>query len=167
MVAELKIKKRHAIKKSQLNTLKSKLTESIGIENSDLFKSNMIEIAETVSEFNLYIINKVVMIMETEEWAFPTLRGVLSHPISGHKIVVDMGAVPYVVNGADIMRPGVVSVSDDVIENHPALIVDERNGSPLSISIPLYNADKIMALNSGKIAKNVHFIGDDLWNLDI
>jgi arCOG04150 universal archaeal PUA-domain protein len=126
-----------------------------------------IEIAETVSKFNIYIIDKKPMLIEKDDWAFPTLRGAIARPFSGRRICVDMGAIPYVINGADIMRPGIVSVSDDVKANMPALVVDESHDKPLAVVIPLYDAEALRALEKGKAAKNLHYIGDELWNMEL
>ena len=101
-MVELTIKKRHAIKKSQLASLMQKLTDTIG-SDAALYNAPMIEIAETASKFNIYIIDKKPLIMEQDTWAFPTLRGAVLRPFSGHRIVVDMGAVPYMINGADVL----------------------------------------------------------------
>lgn len=165
-MVELTIKKRHAIKKSQLASLMKKLTETIG-EDAALYDAPMIEIAETASKFNIYIIDKKPLVIQQEEWAFPTLRGAVLRPFSGRRIVVDMGAIPYMINGADVMRPGIVSVSDDVRAGSPALVVDESHDKPLAVVIPLYEAAEIIALEKGKAAKNLHYIGDELWNLEL
>ncbi|MDR0438878.1 MAG: RNA-binding protein [Methanocalculaceae archaeon] len=165
-MVELTIKKRHAIKKSRLATLMKKLNETIG-DDAALYDAPMIEIAETASKFNIYIIEKKSLIMEQDTWAFPTLRGAILRPFSGRRIVVDMGTIPYMINGADVMRPGVVSVTDDVVAGSPALVVDEIHDKPLAIVIPQYDAAKIIALERGKVAKNMHYIGDDLWNLEL
>ena len=42
-----------------------------------------------------------------------------------------------VVNGADVMRPGIVAVSDDVVAGGPVQIVDERHKKPLAIGVAL------------------------------
>ena len=165
-MAEIIIKKRHAIKKGQLTSLMTKLKESIG-DDAGLYTAPMIEIAETTSRFNIYLIDKKPILIEKDEWAFPTLRGAILRPFSGRRIVVDMGAVPYVVNGADIMRPGIVSVTPDVKAGYPALAVDESHGKPLAVVIPLYDADGVLALEKGKAAKNIHYVGDELWNLEL
>ena len=165
-MAEIIIKKRHAIKKGQLTSLMTKLKESIG-DDAGLYTAPMIEIAETTSRFNIYLINKKPILMEKDEWAFPTLRGAILRPFSGRRIVVDMGAVPYMVNGADIMRPGIVSVTPDVKAGQPALAVDESHGKPLAVVIPLCDAEGILALEKGKAAKNIHYVGDELWNLEL
>lgn len=165
-MAELIIKKRHAIKKGQLTSLKQKLRENIG-DDAELYSSKMIEIAETLSKFNIYIVDKKPFLIEMDDWAFPTLRGAVARPFSGRRIVVDMGAIPYVINGADIMRPGIVSVTDDVKAGKPALAVDESHDKPLAVVISLYDAQEIRALEKGKAAKNLHYIGDELWNLEL
>lgn len=165
-MADIIIKKRHAIKKGQLTSLMTKLRESIG-DDAEKYVAQMIEIAETTSKFNIYLIDKKPILMEKDEWAFPTLRGAVMRPFSGCRIIVDMGAVPYMINGADIMRPGVVSVTPDVKANRPALVVDESHGKPLAVVIPLYDAEGILALEKGKAAKNIHYVGDELWNLEL
>lgn len=165
-MVELIVKKRHAIKKSQLSALMTKLSESIGKE-AELYNAPMIEIAETTSKFNIYIVDKKPLVMEKDDWAFPTLRGAIARPFSGRRIVVDMGAIPYIINGADVMRPGIVSVSDDVKAGLPVLVVDESHDKPLAVVLPLYDAKEIIALDKGKAAKNLHYIGDELWNMEL
>ncbi|MDO5844115.1 MAG: RNA-binding protein [Methanocorpusculum sp.] len=165
-MVELTIKKRHAIKKGQLSSLVLKLEENIGDE-AKLYSSKMIEIAETASKFNIYLIDKKPLVIEKDDWAFPTLRGAIARPFKGRRIAVDMGAIPYVINGADVMRPGIVSVSDDVKANKPALVVDESHDKPLAVVIPLYDAPELRALEKGKAAKNLHYVGDELWNLEL
>jgi PUA domain protein len=80
---------------------------------------------------------------------------------------VDGGAIPYVVNGADVMRPGIVSVSDDVKVKEPVQIVDERHGKPLAIGIALLDAPDMRARISGKMCKNFHHVSDEIWNIEI
>jgi PUA domain protein len=82
-------------------------------------------------------------------------------------VVVDTGAVPYVVNGADIMRPGVTSVSDDILAGKPVQVVEERYGKPLAIGIALYNTTELREKNSGKVVKTIYHVGDELWNLEM
>ncbi len=174
-MVDLVIKKRHAIKKGQLTLLMKKLHESIG-DDADLYTAPMVEIAETTSKFNIYLVDKKPILMEkvagsSEEsgsgWAFPTLRGAVLRPFTHRRITVDMGAVPFVVNGADIMRPGIIDVTSDVKAGFPAVAVDESHGKPLAVVIPLYDAAGILALEKGKAAKSIHYVGDELWNLEL
>ena len=80
------------------------------------------------------------------------------------KIVVNMGAVPYVCNGADVMAPGVVRIEGDFKKDDFLLIIDERYGKSLGIGTSLFDSQTMKGLKQGKVAKNIHYVGDKLWN---
>jgi PUA domain protein len=127
----------------------------------------MIEVLETNSDVSLFLVNKKLLLMDTGTWVFPTLRGAIQFPFPERRVVVDAGAIPYVVNGADVMRPGIVSISDDVKAQAPVQIVDERHGKPLAIGIALLDAADMRASISGKVCKNFHHVSDEIWNIEI
>jgi PUA-domain protein len=162
------LKKRHSIRKSQAQDLLVRLAAQIG-PSADLFHAEMIEVLETTANvsLSLYMVNKKPLLMATDDWVFPTLKGALQCPFPERRVVVDAGAIPYVVNGADIMRPGIVAVTDDVKANAPVQIVDERHGKPLAIGIALFDAPDLRASTAGKMVKKFHHVGDEIWNLEI
>jgi PUA-domain protein len=160
------VKKRHSIRKSQAQDLLARLFNQIG-NSAQLFRADMIEVIETNADVSLFMVNRKLLLMDTGDWVFPTLKGAIQFPFSERRIAVDAGAIPYVVNGADIMRPGIVSVSDDVKALSPVQIVDERHGKPLAIGIALLDAPDMRARTSGKMCKNFHHVGDEIWNIEI
>ncbi|WP_292519098.1 RNA-binding protein [Methanoculleus sp.] len=163
---KITVKRRHAIRKSQITELLDRLADEIGA-SADLFRSDRIERMETDATVELYLIDKKPLLMATETWAFPTLRGLIEHPIPERRVVVDAGAVRFVANGADAMRPGIVSISPDIREGRPVQVVEERYGKPLAIGIALYDAADMEEQEKGKSVKSVHYVGDDIWNLEI
>ncbi|NLA99831.1 MAG: RNA-binding protein [Methanomicrobiales archaeon] len=163
---KITVKKRHVIRKSQISDLLRRLTDEIG-SSADLFRSDRIERVETDASVEIYLVNKKPLLMGTEAWGFPTLRGLIEHPISERRVVVDTGAVGFVANGADVMRPGIVSISPDVRVGRPVQVVEERHGKPLAVGIALFDAADMERQEKGKAIKNVHYVGDDLWNLEI
>ena len=164
-MGKLTSKRRHSIRTSQVNGILERLREEIG-DGADLFSGKMIEIIETNQDVHLYLIDKEPLILEKDGILFPSLRGALSRPFPQKKIIVDMGAVSFVINGADIMRPGVVDVTPDVKAGKPVQIVDERHGKPLALGIALFDAEDLLAQEKGKIARTWHYVGDDIWNLE-
>ena len=160
------VKKRHSIRKNQGQELLSRLKEQIG-PSEKIFHADMIEVIETNVDVSLFLVNKKPLLMDTGLWVFPTLKGAVQVPFPERRVTVDSGAIPYIVNGADIMRPGIVSVTDDVKANAPVQIVDERHGKPLAIGIALFNAPELRASTTGKMVKNFHHVGDEIWNLEI
>ncbi len=159
-------KKRHSIRKSQTQELLSRLADQIG-SSEKLFHAETIEVLETNADVFLFLVHKKPLLMDTGSWVFPTLKGALQIPFPERRVAVDAGAIPYVVNGADIMRPGIVSITDDVKANAPVQIVDERHGKPLAIGIALFDAPEMRARTTGKMVKTIHHVGDEIWNLEI
>ena len=94
----------------------------------------------------------------------PALK-LLLQGISGiKKVTVDMGAVKFVTNGADIMRPGIVHIEDDIEKAEPIVIIDENNKKPLAICIALLSTEDMRKESKGKVIQNIHFVGDEIWN---
>jgi len=160
------VKKRHSIRKSQAQDLLSRLFDQIG-DSAKFFHADMIEVLETNADVSLFLVNKKPLLMDSGDWVFPTLRGAIHFPFPDRRVVVDAGAIPFVVNGADVMRPGIISVTDDVKAQAPVQIVDERHGKPLAIGIALLDAPEMRARISGKMCKNFHHVSDEIWNIEI
>jgi len=160
------VKKRHTIRKGQAAEILGRLREQIG-DGVGQFSAESIEIIETSSDdLRFYLISKRPLIMEYGGWIFPTLKGAIERPFPQRRVSVDAGAIPYVVNGADIMRPGITNVTPDVRAQAPVQVVDDRHGKPLAIALALLDAPQIIASISGKMCKKVHFVGDEIWNLE-
>lgn len=79
-------------------------------------------------------------------------------------VTVDMGAVKFVINGADIMRPGIRACESGIKKDEFVAIIDEAHGKPLAIGISLFSGEEIMAQKGGKVVKNIHWVGDEIWN---
>jgi PUA domain protein len=120
-------------------------------------KSNVVE-----QDGIIYVDNKATLV-EFERRFFPTLK-VLLTSIVIPKVVVDMGAVKFVVSGADIMRPGIRSI-ENFSKDDFVVIVDEKNGKPLSVGKAMFSSEEMNAMTSGKVIQNIHYVGDKYWNL--
>lgn len=79
------------------------------------------------------------------------------------RITVDMGAVPHVCNGADVMVKGITGVEGDFKKDALVIIVDERHKKPLAVGIALADSSSIAMAKSGKVIQNEHYVGDKLW----
>jgi PUA domain protein len=79
------------------------------------------------------------------------------------KVVVDMGAVPYVCNGADIMAKGIKRIEGTFEKGRTVMVVDEKHGKHLAIGEALEDSGSIPAMSKGKAIANLHFVSDDAW----
>lgn len=80
------------------------------------------------------------------------------------KIVVDMGAIPHVCNGADVMAPGIVRVEGEFRKGDLVLVVDQKHGKSLALAEIMYNSGEFSGIKKGIAAKNLHYVGDRYWN---
>ena len=76
------------------------------------------------------------------------------------RIMVDMGAVPHIANGADVMCPGIVGTAGEIGEGDLVVVVDERYGRVIAVGKALKS---IEVRGKGKAVKNLHHSGDRIW----
>lgn len=115
-----------------------------------------------VNENSVMFVDGIPLILRTKDGFFPSLKFeklITSLP----KIVVDMGAVPHVVNGAQIMRPGIREIKDDFAKGDLVVIVDEKFGKAIAIGIADMDSGAIRSTSKGKVIANVHYVGDEYW----
>ena len=79
------------------------------------------------------------------------------------KIIVDMGAVAHVANGAQIMRPGIKQIKNRFNKGATVVIVDEKFGKAIAVGIAEMDSDVMYSASKGKVISNMHFVGDALW----
>ena len=137
------------------------LSESLITKKSKVVQEdNKIYIDETlafIQDEEIYNKNK-----ESNEAWFPSLHILLAGKLSLPKVVVDKGAIRFVVNGADIMRPGIVKV-DDFGNGDFVVIVDETMNKPLAVGKAMYSSEELRDKKEGKVVLSVHFYGDDYF----
>ncbi|MEK6916649.1 MAG: RNA-binding protein [Nanoarchaeota archaeon] len=110
----------------------------------------------------LVLINGQPMFFYYEKEIIPTLKFLLQHDAL-KKITVDMGAVKFIVKGADIMRPGITKIDENIQKNEIIVVVDETHNKPLAVGRVLFNSEELNSMNSGNVIKNIHYVGDETW----
>jgi PUA-domain protein len=156
--------RRHALKSKEAKLILNELSERLKVEMETLWGSKPnVEILEEETS-KIYLVNGKPFFFKIGDSILPTL--LFGDFISNiPKIVVDMGAVPYVCNGADIMAPGLVRIEGDFNEGALVLIVDEKHNKPLALGESFYDSQTAGKIKQGAVAKNLHFVSDKIWNL--
>ncbi len=95
----------------------------------------------------------------------PTVRGLLAFPAERRYVTVDMGAVPFVYNGADVMAPGIVDADLAIRVGDFVWIRDEKNRRPLAVGRAIMDGPTMAREERGKAVETLHHVGDDLWRL--
>src|SRR3989344_6398511 len=79
------------------------------------------------------------------------------------KVVVDMPAIPYMIKGADVMRPGIKEIDEQIRKDEIVSVVDENNKKAIAVGIALFDSEEMRQMVKGKVLKNIHFVGDKVW----
>ena len=155
--------RRHSLKLKEGKLLLNKVSEKLKINIDTILGSKAnVETAEA-SFGQIILVNGKPLFFKVNDNVLPTL---FFREISVYapKVVVDMGAVPYVCNGADVMAPGIVRFEGEFSKDDIVLVVDEKHGKPLALGEILYDAENAKNVKQGIVVKNVHFVSDKIWN---
>ena len=159
-MADIRIKKRKRMREKEVKALASQLTDVFGAEV--FTEKDAVDVAES-TDFDLIFVNNDILGIIYEEKPFLTVRGILKYRPEKRAVTVDMGAVPYVTNGADVMGPGIVEADQSIAEGDLVWIRDIKNKVPLAIGVALRDGAGLSAKEKGKAIKTLHNVGDKLW----
>mgnify|MGYP001600693721 FL=1 len=127
-------------------------------------KKDTVELSETETA-KIILLNKQPAFFYLQQRLIPHLKLLQQHPDLLKKIVVDMGAVKFMVSGADVMRPGIVEIEAGISKDDLVVVVDVNNHKPLAVGIALFNSEEMQTMTSGKVIKNIHYVGDEIWRI--
>ena len=112
----------------------------------------------------LYFVQNELWFVQLEGAMFPGLPALIANNVQLPQVVVDMGAVPHIANGADVMAPGIVDADHNICEDDQVWISDEKHRKPLAIGIAIMNGEQMINEKQGKAIRTIHYVGDLLWN---
>ena len=135
-----------------------KLLAGLSVTFGDV-KAGKVETAQ-YEDKELYIFDELIEFVKDENGLYPFLGG--SYLASLPKVVVDMGAIRFVCNGADVMAPGITEMGS-FAEGDLVVIRDANHGKALAIGMANRSSLDIEASKKGKVIKNLHYVGDKLW----
>ncbi|MDR0778266.1 MAG: RNA-binding protein [Methanomassiliicoccaceae archaeon] len=162
-MADIMIRKRKRLRAKEVKAYSQELEELLGIKA--FTADDAVDLAES-SEFNVIFVNGEILAMVYGSKTFLTVRGILKYRPQKLFVTVDMGAVPYVTNGADIMAPGIVDADTGIKEGDIVWIRDVKNLVPLAIGVAAVSGEELKKGGKGKVIRTIHNVGDKLWKSD-
>lgn len=159
-MADIRIRKRKRMRSKDIKSLAEGLREAFGVDI--ITEDDPVDIAES-TDFDLLFVGPDILGMVYEGKPFLTVRGLLKYRPEKRFVTVDMGAVPYVTNGADVMGPGIVDADPDIVEGDLVWIRDMKNMVPIAVGVALRDAAGLVSKDKGKAITTLHNVGDKLW----
>ena len=159
-MAEIRIRKRKRMRSKEIKALSEEIASVIGVP---VFGENdPVDMAEG-PDFDLIFVGNDILGLVYEGKPFLTVRGLQKYKAEHRFVTVDMGAVRFVTNGADVMGPGITEADDGISEGDLVWIRDEKNRVPLAVGVALRDSAGIRSKEKGKAIQMLHFVGDKLW----
>jgi len=115
-----------------------------------------------VGEDVVYFVDGTPLIVRTRSGLLPSLKFAKAIDLLP-RVVVDMGAVAHIVNGADVMRPGIKNVRGDFGKGGLVVIVDEKFSKPIALGVAEVDSTEMMRVSKGNVIRSMHYVGDELW----
>jgi PUA domain protein len=155
--------RRYALKTKDGKQVLSEAQAKLKLNFDELFGSKaIVEVVESeVGE--VYLIGGKPLFFKSGDKILPTLL-FTEFTAKAPKIVVDMGAVPYVCKGADVMAPGIVRIEGEFGKGDLVLVVDVKFGKALALGESLKDAEAAKATKKGPVVKTLHYVSDKIWD---
>jgi len=149
--------KRYFLSKRDIKSITEKFP------SANLSKGDSVEYVSD-GDMEIALVNGTAGFFYKDGKIYPALKFVHGKEANFKKITVDMGAVKFVCSGADVMRPGVKGIDDNISKDDVVIVVDERHGKALAVGIALFSCAGMKGMTTGKVVRNLHWVGDNIWN---
>jgi PUA-domain protein len=156
-------KRRYSLKTKEAKQILTEGSTNLKLDLETLFGSKTnVEVVE--SDIGLiYLIGGKPLLFKAGDKILPTLHFV-EFIAKVPKIVVDMGAVPYVCKGATVMAPGIVRIEGNFGKGDLVAVVDMKFGKSLGLGETLMDSETAKATKKGPIVKTLHWVSDKIWD---
>ena len=118
---------------------------------------------------NVIFKNKNPYLIQINDQYLPHLRSLDS--VSGAdeedsipSVFIDKGAIPFLLKGADMMRPGIQRIEGEFEKNALVIIRDENHNKPLGLGYALESSQEMRNSNSGKVIEVIHYVQDEYYS---
>jgi len=159
----MEVKSRHHLRSDEVDTITTALADNLGVElDADSFEK--VEFDD--SDWDVVLVDGDPLVLYLDGEPFLTVQGANQYPPEKHIVTVDAGAVSFVSDGADIMRPGITEADDDISEGDLVVINEESHGKFLAVGRAQTDGDDMVG-DSGKVVTSLHHVGDDLFEFSV
>ncbi|AEM38088.1 PUA domain containing protein [Pyrolobus fumarii 1A] len=112
----------------------------------------------------LYIIDGKPAFARIENKLIPLISYLLDVGVDWlPRIIVDEGAVRPLTRGANLMRPGIVSVEGEFNRGDIVVILEPVKRIPIAVHEALVDSSEVANMERGVVSKRLHYMGDRLW----
>ncbi|MFC6836648.1 RNA-binding protein [Halomarina ordinaria] len=156
----MQVKSRHHLRSDEIARITETLEEQLGVS----LDGEAFERVEFVDDdTDLVLVDGDPVVVYFDDDPFLTVRGANAYPPERNLVTVDSGAVSFVSDGADVMRPGITEADDSIAAGDLVAIAEETHGKVLAVGRATEDGADLTG-DSGKVIESLHHVGDELYN---
>jgi len=140
----------------------SKIESSLGL-TLDLPKSAQAQCSEP-GEGAVFVALDGFEFVQAGETFFPYLGSQVTLALFPQAFV-DEGAIKFLLNGADVMRPGIRKFDDWGPAGKMVVVREEKKGRAIAVGPSAVTSAEAQGMTKGGCIRNVHHLGDKYWNM--
>jgi PUA domain protein len=157
------VKSRHHLRSDAVEEIRDAVAATLGVDvEADSFEKVELE----GGDWELVLVDGEPLVCYLDGEPFLTVRGANTFPPTERVVTVDAGAIEFVSNGADVMRPGVVEADPAIAEGDLVVVAEETHGKVLAVGRALTDGPD-MTGPEGRVVESIHHVGDDLFELSV
>ncbi|WP_327053110.1 RNA-binding protein [Halomicrococcus gelatinilyticus] len=159
----MQVKSRHHLRSDEVREIEDALADRVGVDlDADTYE--LVELED--SEFDVVLVDGEQHVLYVDDEPFLTVEGANAHPPQDRVVTVDAGAISFVSDGADVMRPGIVEADDSIDPGDLVVIAEETHGKVLAVGRAKTAGDDMVG-DSGKVVESLHHVGDELFEFTV
>jgi PUA-domain protein len=159
----MQVKSRHHLRSDEIDELEASLADQLGI---DLDGDSYERVEFTDVDRDVILVDGDPLVASFDGDLFVTVRGANTYPPESHVVTVDRGAISFVSDGANVMRPGITEATDDIGPGDLVVIVEEVHGKALAIGRAETDGSEMIS-ESGNVVESLHHVGDELYEFQV
>ncbi|MEM2302386.1 MAG: PUA domain-containing protein [Sulfolobales archaeon] len=137
----------------------------------EVFKCSVEEPEEGIVVYGenakIYIADKTPLVIELEgKERIPAIHLLNKNLCPVPYVVIDQGAVPRILNGADVMAPGIIETSE-FKQGDLVGVREPQKRAFIAVGRALMSSQEVTSIRKGKAVKNIHHVGDKIWDIVI
>ncbi len=156
----MQVKSRHHLRSDDIRDIREAIADHLGVDiDGETFES--VEFVDAGYQLVLVDGDPAVFYVDDDE-PFLTVRGANNTEPQTGVVTVDAGAISFVSDGADVMRPGIVEADASIRDGDLVVIAEETHGKVLAVGRAMVDGDEMVG-DSGKVIESIHHVGDELY----
>jgi len=157
------VKSRHHLRSDAVAAIQDALAEQLGV---DLAADTFEQVELTGGDWEVVLVDGDPLVFYAEGDPFLTVRGANEYPPERNVVTVDAGAVQFVSDGADVMRPGITAADESIAAGELVVVTEESHGKVLAVGRARVDGADMLG-EEGKVVDTIHHVGDDLYELSV